>query len=196
MERWTINKLNNLSDLRFAQCILNERLNRLSQTYSPLATKLRSAASKLDGLAAEEEAEAEKQSKQYMSYEEVFDALEWDCTKCDDGTLELSKHSPAGEDFNFVIDGKDICREIAEYAYDFDIDDHVDLWAEHRGTRGVPETFRELVEDAESIQEMLDELAEALNSVQTNCKKGTYDCATCAIHGSCGREEEENEDDE
>lgn len=59
MERWTIKQLNSLSDLRFAQAILNERLNRLTQPYSPLASKLRSAAAKLDELAAGEEAKAE-----------------------------------------------------------------------------------------------------------------------------------------
>lgn len=197
MERWTIKQLNSLSDLRFAQAILNERLNRLTQPYSPLASKLRSAAAKLDELAAGEEAkaEAETQPKQYMSYEEVFEDLEWDCHKCDDGTLELEKHSPAGEDFIFTINGKDIPAEVAEYAEDFDTDEHVELWVGGRGERGVPETVRELLEDAEAIQKMLDELAEALESVQTNCDLGTYDCATCAIHGSCDREEEDDDEE-
>ena len=195
MERWTIKRLNGLSDL--AQVVLSERLNRQPQPYSPLALKLRSAAAKLDELAAEEEmqAEAETQQKKYMSYDEVFEALEWDCHKCDDGTLELEKYSPAGEDFIFTIDGKDIPAEVAEYAEDFDADEHVVLWAESRGKRGVPDTVRELLEDAEAIQKMLDELAEALKSVQTNCDLGTYDCSTCTIHGSCDQEEEGDDDD-
>lgn len=199
MERWTIKQLNSLSDLRFAQAILNERLNRLTQPYSPLASKLRSAAAKLDELAAGEEAkaeaEAETQPKQYMSYEEVFEDLEWDCHKCDDGTLELEKHSPAGEDFIFTIDGEDIPREVRGYAEDFDADEHVDLWMEGRGKRGVPDSWRVLIDDAEAIQKMLDELAEALESVQTNCDLGTYDCTTCAIHGSCDREEEDDDEE-
>ncbi len=176
MERWTIKRLNSLSDLRFAQAILNKRLNQLPQPHSPLASKLRSALAKLDELAAVEEAQAESepQPKQYMSYEEVFDALKWTCHKCNDGSLELEKYSPAGEDFIFAIEGKDIPTEVAEYAEDFDTDEHVELWVEGRGKRGVPETIRELVEDAETIQKMLDELAEALESVQTNCSLGTY----------------------
>ncbi len=108
---------NYLSDLRFAQAILNERLNRLTQPYSPLASKLRSALAKLDELTAAEEAQAESEPQPKQ---------------------------------------------------------HVELWVEGRGKRGVPETFRELVEDAEAIQKMLDELAEALESVQTNCSLGTY----------------------
>lgn len=74
-----------------------------------------------------------------------------------------------------------------EYAEDFDEDEHVELWVGGRGKRGVPETVRELVEDAKAIQKMLYELAEALESVQTNCDLGTYDCSTCAIHGCCDR---------
>ena len=33
---------------------------------------------------------------------------------------------------------------------------------ESRGTRGVPSSVRQLIDDADAIQEMLDELAEAL----------------------------------
>lgn len=40
MERWTMQRLNELDDKRFAICILQERLNGLSNPYSPLATKL------------------------------------------------------------------------------------------------------------------------------------------------------------
>ncbi len=40
MERWTIEKLKEISDRDFAVCILQERLNGLSNSYSPLAIKL------------------------------------------------------------------------------------------------------------------------------------------------------------
>ena len=33
------------------------------------------------------------------------------------------------------------------------------------------------------------ELAEALESIQTNCNLGIYDCVTCCIHGNCDRED-------
>lgn len=197
MERWTISQLNKLSDLRFAQAILIERMNRLTQPYSPLASKLRCAAAKLNELATEEEERAMPKTKvrQYTSFDEVFEALKWTCYKCSDGTLELENHSPAGEDLIFSIDGKDIPVEVRDYAEDFDKDEHVEFLVGGRGKRGAPETVRELLEDAEAIQKMLDELAEALESVHTNCDLGTYDCATCAIHGNCGREEEGDDDD-
>lgn len=41
MYRWTIEKLKETGDRDFAICILNERLNRLSNPYSPFANKLR-----------------------------------------------------------------------------------------------------------------------------------------------------------
>jgi len=192
MDRWTIKQLNETSDLRFAMAILNERVNKLTQPYSPLASKLRSAVAKLEELADAEEtqAEPEREPKQYMSYEEVFEDLGWRCIKDEDGTLELNQTSPTGEDFWFSIDGVDIPVEVAEYADDFDVNEHVGMYVETRGMQGVPRSIRTLVEDAEAIQKMLDELAEALVTVQTNCDLGIYDCSTCAIHGKCAREEE------
>ena len=196
MERWTKKQLNSLSDLRFAQAILQERRNGLTNPYSPLALKLGRAAAKLDELAAKEEAQVKPtpQPKQYKSYEEVFEDLGWTCYKCDDGTLELEKYSPAGEDFIFTIAGEEIPKKVADYARDFDADLHVDLWMEGRGKRGVPDSWRVLIEDAGAIQEMLNELAEALATVKTNCDLGTYDCATCIIHENCDREEEGGDD--
>lgn len=49
------------------------------------------------------------------------------------------------------------------YAAHFDQDEHIEMWisARHSGTRGVP-SIRELVKDAEDIDAMLKELAEAL----------------------------------
>lgn len=99
------------------------------------------------------------------------EALGW--TVCDHrdseygGYVELYKYSPAGEDFSFTAYGDTIeklVRDVQEYAADFDVDEHVDLWADNRGIGGCPGTFRELVRDAEAIQEMLDELALEISS--------------------------------
>ena len=50
-----------------------------------------------------------------------------------------------------------------EYAAGFDVDEHIEMWIEAKrsGTNGVP-SARELVHDAEAIDKMLDELADAL----------------------------------
>lgn len=47
MYRWTIEKLKEISDKDFAICILQERLNGLSNPYSPLTEKLRGTIGKL-----------------------------------------------------------------------------------------------------------------------------------------------------
>lgn len=41
---------------------------------------------------------------------------------------------------------------------------------------------------------MLDNLADALDSVQDNCELGIYDCSTCIIHDKCDREDAHNEE--
>lgn len=189
-------QLDAMDDLRFAQAILNERLNGVSNAYSPLAIKLRCAAAKLGELADAKPVPApcKEPHEPYLSYEGVFEALGWTVNTYKDGSMEIGKHSPAGEDFWFSIEGEDIPTEVREYAEEFDADEHVDLWAQGRGERGVPQSYRELVEDAEAIQEMLDNLADALDSVQDNCELGIYDCSTCIIHDKCDREDAHNEE--
>ena len=98
-------------------------------------------------------------------YRDICEALEWKVTVCDDGTVELEQYTPAGEDFLFTVDIKDFPQEVERYAEDFDIDDHITMWlkAKDNGVAGVP-SARELVHDAEAIQEMLNTLAEALTA--------------------------------
>ena len=99
-------------------------------------------------------------------YREICEALEWAVTECEDGTIELEKYSPAGEDFIFHVEAENFAREVEDYADSFDPDEHIAMWilAKHRGTcSGIPST-RELVHDAEDIDKMLHELADALTA--------------------------------
>ena len=93
----------------------------------------------------------------------VCEALDW-CVHDDpeDDYVELEKYSPAGEDFIFGVQKGNFVKNVREYADGFDVDEHVELWIEGRGKNGVPATARELVEDAEAIRDMLNELAVAL----------------------------------
>ena len=102
--------------------------------------------------------------------------LDWsisDCHFSDWVGWELSQYSPAGEDFFFTIEhNNDIAtaiKEICDYAYNFDQDKHIEMHIEARnnGFSGVPST-RELVEDADAIQNMLNELAE---KCQRKCQR-------------------------
>ena len=83
-----------------------------------------------------------------------------------DGKVELEKYSPAGEDFLMCVEVENFPESVREYANDFDADEHAEMWIEARGrVRGVPNSIRELIEDAEAIQEMLNELADAFEAV-------------------------------
>lgn len=94
--------------------------------------------------------------------------LGWTVSRVDDERIELGKYSPAGEDFSFVTDIEDFVEGVKEYSANFDIDEHIEMWIEARknGTRGVPST-RELVKDAEAIDKMLQELAAALLTAES-----------------------------
>ena len=74
--------------------------------------------------------------------------------------LELSRYSPAGEDFSFSVDyGTDekISSAIQVYAHEFDQDEHIEMWV-NSTVSGKP-SIRVLVQDAEDIDGMLQDLS-------------------------------------
>lgn len=120
----------------------------------------------------------------FADYDEIIDCAEialegspWSIDIWDDGDSHyaiLEAHSPAGEDIplerNF---DKDKYPELLTYHIaawvrqerdSFDADEHVELWIHGRGENGVPGTVRELLEDADAIQQMLDDLYERLST--------------------------------
>lgn len=99
-------------------------------------------------------------------HREICENLGWKIIECSDGDYELEKWSPAGEDIIFDVSAKKFVESVREYADSFDVDDHVEMWISGRGQRGVPSTVRELLEDAEAIEKMLDELADALEEAE------------------------------
>lgn len=66
-------------------------------------------------------------------------------------------------DWSIYLDANEDVELRKEYAANFDIDEHIELWieAKRNGVKGVP-SARELVYDAEAICKMLQELAAAL----------------------------------
>ena len=89
-----------------------------------------------------------------------IETLGWDVYCDGDGSVELYQFSPAGEDFGFTVSESNLIEDVKDYAESFDSEEQAAMWydAGQSGVRGVP-SFPELVEDAESIQEMLNELA-------------------------------------
>ena len=89
--------------------------------------------------------------------------LEWNWYDCNDGYIELQRRSPAGEDFWITVNAGNLVDEVRGTCDSFDPDEHVRelLNAKAGGFGGVPDA-KTLVEDADAIQQMLEELAEAL----------------------------------
>lgn len=95
--------------------------------------------------------------------------------------VEIRQASPAGEDFSMIIDfkekeqAKSFKENLQMYYEDFDVDEHIEMWIEARrnGISGVPST-RELVKDAEAIENMILELCEALSQVRLPLLIGSY----------------------
>ena len=80
--------------------------------------------------------------------------------------VELSQYSPAGEDFSFTADKKNFAQSVKEYADDFDADEHAEIWVTNMHTvRGVPQSIRTLIDDADAIKEMLTELSVQINNI-------------------------------
>ena len=98
-------------------------------------------------------------------HREICEEFDWKVTAYEDGTVELEKYSPAGEDFSFMVEADGFVENVKEYAAGFDVDEHIEMWimAKRSGTQGVPST-RELGHDAEDIDKMLQELAAALEA--------------------------------
>lgn len=96
-------------------------------------------------------------------YRDICENLDWSVTVCDDGTVELEATSPAGEDLTVIVEAENFVDSVKAFAACFSQEEHVEMWVSARcsGTRGIP-SVKELVEDAETIDKMLQKLAQAL----------------------------------
>lgn len=79
---------------------------------------------------------------------------------------ELETYSPAGEDVIITLwhDGttEDFIHSFYQYAIDFDPDEHAEMWIESRGKNGVPSSIRDMIADADDIDDTLNDMAEKL----------------------------------
>ncbi len=89
--------------------------------------------------------------------------------------VELETYSPKGE--NIIVpltyDGTEesFIHEFVDYANDFDAEEHAEMWIESRGKNGVPESIKNLLEDAEWIKNTLMKIAEELNNLDENSEE-------------------------
>ena len=97
----------------------------------------------------------------------ICEERNWVVRDYEDG-WEIENESPAGEDLVVWIskDEGGFVEGVRKYADDFDADEHAELYAGMRGKRGVPSSIRTLINDADEIQNMLDDLASALEEAK------------------------------
>jgi hypothetical protein len=98
-------------------------------------------------------------------YVDVCEKLDWRIQDDDKEWILLENWSPAGEDLFVEVEAKNLVKNVREFANSFDVDEHVAGWVESRGENGVPSSVRDLVVDAEVIEKMLEDLADALEKV-------------------------------
>lgn len=82
----------------------------------------------------------------------------------------LEWYSPAGEDYVIERDinvlESDILYRIMRDEYEwYDVDEHVDLWCQYRGSHGVPDSYSVLIRDAEAIEKELYECQKILEKL-------------------------------
>ena len=85
---------------------------------------------------------------------------------------EVEFYSDAGEDVVETVfyngTSKDFIRAFREMAMIFDADEHATMWVNSRGERGVPDSIRVLIDDADSIKEFLLKVADELENIKDN----------------------------
>lgn len=98
-------------------------------------------------------------------FKKYFEKEDWTVYGSEDEnkvSWDIGKPSPLGEDFYFTIDceatPKAIVMAMNEQINSFDVNEHVQIFAESAGRDGVP-PLDELIEDAKDIKNMLQELS-------------------------------------
>ncbi|MCM1178678.1 MAG: hypothetical protein NC347_00340 [Clostridium sp.] len=101
----------------------------------------------------------------------AIEKLGWTVKEYDDEWL-IENYSPAGAHLPLEIPkNEDIVEWLKKNADSFSPDDHVELYIPMRGQHGVPESVRTLLEDAEAIKTMYQELAEAVKNAEMENSK-------------------------
>lgn len=97
--------------------------------------------------------------------------LDW-CVRYGDEYTELYHQTPAGEDFGFIVDTENFVENVKKYTEEYSPDEHIEMRIEAKisGRSDVP-SIRELVNDADAIDEMLKNLTTALCELESEMEK-------------------------
>ncbi len=118
--------------------------------------------------------EASEYKHEIRILDDVIDILEehgWNVEKYGDGSMDIRMESGLGEDFGFEVDSVNLescIEEIKKYAHEFDYEEHASVWIrmseDEKARCGVPESNKDLLDDAKEIQNNLLVLRCALSS--------------------------------
>lgn len=96
----------------------------------------------------------------------ICEDLGWEVFETEDD-IELRQFSPLGEDFVFSVGLDNFIGDLRNYYDDFDPEDHAAMWYNARNVvKDVPRSLHALLKDADTIEEMLEKLATALENVE------------------------------
>lgn len=99
----------------------------------------------------------------------IAEKLDWGID-INNNEFEFSKYSPAGQDFNFCVNGDDleeVIKSINEYCDNFDCSEETYLWLDNsgHGANGAPYDMKDLYEDMEACLDMVKELKQELETL-------------------------------
>lgn len=103
-----------------------------------------------------------------------FDAameLGWKIEHEDGNVFDFGKYSPAGQDFHISIDTENdvecFKNNLHEYCNGFDVSQETYLWLDSsgHGRNGAPYDMKDLYEDMEACLEMVEKLADKIDTL-------------------------------
>lgn len=152
---------------------INEVIGEKRTELSELNRKICEAWDKIEKIESEENMMEEIRNENLEELLDTAEEMGWSYRiykeDSDRAYVEMKKSSPAGGAFSIEVDFIEESEIISflDDLYDvyasFDVDEYVDMYASQRGENGVPGTYKELLEDAESIEEMIKELYDSLH---------------------------------
>lgn len=98
----------------------------------------------------------------------IIEKHDWSIDYYDDGTIYLSKYSPAGQDFGFYIESVTSIEEVADKIYDqyneYDVSEAAYIWLDDsgHGKNGAPYDMKDVYEDMEACEANIFELYELI----------------------------------
>lgn len=99
---------------------------------------------------------------------DIIEKHEWSIDYEDDGTIYLSKYSPAGQDFGFYIEKVESIEEFADKIYDqyneYDVSEAAYMWLDEsgHGKNGAPYEMEDVYKDMEACEQNILELYELI----------------------------------